>query len=562
MKSAVLVGVDIGGTFTDAVAVRAGTVIATAKTPTKPETLAESLLGALDGVLTDISAREVTRIGLSTTLITNLLAQDLVPDVATLLIPGPGRDPSTLRLHGRVWTVGGAIDFRGREVAPLDREQVASVLHEIHAAGYRHLAVVGKFSPRNPSHEVRVLDWARDLDAHWKLRAGHTISGKLGFPRRAAATALTLAIDKPYRAFFGQLQDAFDARGLDCPVMILKADGGTLPLAAAERAPIQSIFSGPVASVMGVLAQRPEGSTSVVVDIGGTTTDLALILDGEPLFSSHGGALNGTYLPTRAFAVRSLPVGGDSKIAIRDGQAMLCTTRAGIAACLGGPEPTLTDALCVLGRAMVGDKALALAALDRMEQASGLAPERIAEHMVEQALSRIESGISEMFQTWQREQVYRIWELKQRGDRRPDVIVGVGAAAEPLVPALANRLGARALVPFYAPVANALGAALARPTFTTTVHMDTERHHLEIAEGGITENLPKAKYSLRDAQQIAREWAERRGLSLGIADPLADCETVLAEQFNVVDGWHTVGRIFDVCLERRCGLIDEWKQDD
>ena len=211
---------------------------------------------------------------------------------------------------------------------------------------------------------------------------------------------------------------------------------------------------------------------------------------------------------------------------------------------------------------MVGDRALARAALDGMEQRGGLAPERIAEHMVEQALSRIEAGISEMFQTWQREHVYRIWELKQRGERRPDVIVGVGAAAEPLVPALAERLGARALIPPYAPVANALGAALARPTFTTTLHMDTERRRLEIAEEGIAENLPEAEYSLRDAQQIARQWAERRGRALGIADPLGDCETVLAEQFNVVDGWRTVGRIFDVCLERRCGLIDEWKRDD
>jgi N-methylhydantoinase A len=70
--------------------------------------------------------------------------------------------------------------------------------------------------------------------------------------------------------------------------------------------------------------------------------------------------------------------------------------------------------------------------------------------------------------------------------------------------------------------------------------------------------LPGGDYTLGEAQRIAREWAERRGKALGIADPLADCEVVLAEQFNVVDGWHTVGRIFDVRLERRCGLVAEW----
>jgi len=104
------------------------------------------------------------------------------------------------------------------------------------------------------------------------------VSGQLNFPRRAAAAALTLAIEEPYRAFCEQLRTAFAARGLRCPIVVLKADGGTLPLAAARRDPIQSVFSGPVASAMGALAQRPPGDTSVVVDVGGTTTDLALIL--------------------------------------------------------------------------------------------------------------------------------------------------------------------------------------------------------------------------------------------------------------------------------------------
>jgi N-methylhydantoinase A len=163
-----------------------------------------------------------------------------------------------------------------------------------------------------------------------------------------------------------------------------------------------------------------------------------------------------------------------------------------------------------------------------------------------------------MFTRWQRERVYRIWQLKQRGERHPDVVVGVGAAAESMVPAIAERLSARVLIPPYAPVANALGAALARTTYTTSLHIDTERGRFEVAEEGITVDLPGGDYTLGEAQRIAREWAERRGKALGIADPLADCEVVLAEQFNVVDGWHTVGRIFDVRLERRCGLVAEW----
>ena len=155
-----LVGIDVGGTFTDAVAVRAGTVVATAKVPTRAEDLAFSLLAALDGVLGRVSPGEVARVSLSTTLITNLLAQGHASRVATLLIPGPGRDPGTYRLPGKYWIVGGAIDFRGREVVAVDRAEVLVALEEIRAAGYRHLAVVGKFSPRNPVHEEQVLTWA------------------------------------------------------------------------------------------------------------------------------------------------------------------------------------------------------------------------------------------------------------------------------------------------------------------------------------------------------------------------------------------------------------------
>ncbi len=550
-----LIGIDVGGTFTDAVAVCCGTVIAIAKVPTETDNLARSLLAALDGVLAGISSAQVARVSLSTTWITNLLAQGLAPVVPTLLIPGPGRDPSTYPLPGPSWTVGGAIDFRGRETMPLDQDEVIVVLERIRASGYRHLAIAGKFSPRNPGHEDRVLDWAQQLDPTWRLRAGHTVSGQLNLPRRAAATALTLAIEEPFRAFFAQLQRAFEARELACPLVILKADGGTLPLDAALREPIQSIFSGPAASTMGVLAQRPQGGTSVVVDVGGTTTDLALILDGEPLFSSHGASLDGIYLPTRAFAVRSLPLGGDSAVAVQGGVPTLLITRAGIAACLGGPQPTLTDVLRLLGWTALGDLNRARAALAQVADAVGLSVDQIAAQIVEQALSRLEKGIAEMFLAWRRERVYRIWELKQREERRPDVVVGVGAAAEPLVPALAERLKAHVLIPPYASVTNALGAALARTTFTTTVHVDTGRHHFEVVEEGIVGTLPLARFTLEDARRMAREWMVRRGRALGVADPLADCEEVLAEQFNIVEDWSTVGSIFDVRLERRCGLV-------
>lgn len=555
----VLIGIDVGGTYTDAVAVRDGEIVTTAKVPTDAGHIDRSLLAALDRLLADVSVKTIARISLSTTLITNLLAQGKVPPVALLLVPGPGRDPRSYPLANPSWVIRGAIDFRGREIAPLDRREAKATLREIQEAGFNHLAIVGKFSPRNSKHEKQLVSWAEQMGG-WQVCAGHTISGHLNFPRRASATALTLATQAPYHTFFEQLRDAFRARSLNCPLVILKADGGTLPLEQAEQAPIESIFSGPAASTMGVLALRPEGSTSVVVDVGGTTTDLALVLDGEPLFSSRGARLEGIYLPTRAFAVHSLPVGGDSTIVVQNGVPTLATTRQGIAACLGGPAPTLTDALCVCQKARVGDLDKARAAMESIGAAAGLDATQAAEQVIEQALARIEDGIAGMFHTWQREEVYRIWELKQRSVRKPDVIVGVGAAAAAVVPALAERLGVQAIIPPYAPVANALGAAVARTTFTTTLHVDTERRHVQVAEQGISQDWDDGPYTLADAEDLARKWAARQAQTLGIGASLEDCEVVLSEQYNVVDGWATVGKVFDVRLERRCGLIEAWKQ--
>lgn len=549
----VLLGIDVGGTYTDAVAVRGGEVIATFKAPTAPDDAAHSLLAALDAVLSGISPQSVSRVSLSTTLITNLLAQGQAPEVALLLLPGPGIDPATYHLPGRVWTIGGAIDFRGREIEAVDRRGLDATLQEIYFSDYEHLAVVGKFSPRNPGHEQLVANMARQVKPSWRVLEGHCVAGQLNFPRRAAATALTLAVDAAYAAFFKQIQTALNRRGLLCPTVILKADGGTLPLDAAQSAPLESIFSGPAASVMGALALRPAAATSVVVDVGGTTTDLALILDGTPLFASRGATLEGFGLPIRAFAVRSLPLGGDSPLALREGRPTLLPLRAGKAACLGGPAPTLTDALRVLGQTQLGSLELAHASLATLGD-----PLSVAQAVTDLALARVEAAIVEMFAAWRQEPVYRLWELRQREVRRPDVLVGIGAAAEALVPALAERLDVRVLIPPYAGVANALGAALARTTYTLSLHADTERNRLEIAESGVLEPLPEGRMTLERVRALARERFVQRGRQLGVADPQSGLEEVLAEQFNVIQGWQTVGRIFDVRLERRCGLSATW----
>ena len=545
------IGIDVGGTFTNAVAAARGEVVAAAKAPTDPDRLELSLLGALDGLLQSLDGAGIARVCLSTTLVTNAIAGKQLPPVALLLLPGPGINPQLYRLPARAWRVGGAVDFRGREIAPLDLGEAELALDEIAAAGYTTVAIVGKFSPRFPAHEEALARRAQSRWPDWNIAMGHRVAGQLNFPRRAAATALQAAIGDRYATFLDAMEGALAQRGLTCPIVVLKGDGGTLALAEARRQPLVSIASGPAASAMGALALRPKGATSVVVDIGGSTTDLALILDGQPLFYSKGAELDGIRLPVRAFATRSIALGGDSPLILEDGHVSIGGQRRGVAAGLGGPAPTLTDALRLAGYSRVGDRDRAMAALASLGE-----PQEVAALAVATALQRLEEAILHMLADWKREPVYRLWELRLKGERRPDDLVGVGGAAAALLPALGQRLQAEVSVPQYAEAANALGAAMARTTFTTTVHADTERGVLQVIEEGHIEPLRSGRVTLEDVRGIARTWMERRGRALGIEIGPGDVVEVLAEQFNIIEEWATMGKQFDVCLERPCGLVD------
>ena len=151
--------------------------------------------------------------------------------------------------------------------------------------------MVSKFGQRNPSHELRVEEILREMYPGCKVELGHKVSGKLNFPRRVATSMLASATGERYQGFVAEIKKALEERKIRAPVYILKADGGTLPIEKSVEFPVETIFSGPAASTIGALALTPEGQTSVVVDIGGTTTDLALILSGKPLIASKGARL-------------------------------------------------------------------------------------------------------------------------------------------------------------------------------------------------------------------------------------------------------------------------------
>ncbi len=555
-----LVGIDVGGTTTDAAIVEGGKVVKTAYVPTNHNDLLSCLLNALDELTKGIDTGRIERVVLSTTLITNMIAEGKTDPVALLLIPGPGANPKDYNLGQNTWILDGAIDYRGREIAKLNPSQIKDVASDVAVKGFRRIAIVGKFGQRNHAHELKAREIIANTVPGAQLEMGHKVSGQLNFPRRAATTMLTVATKDKYKEFTSQIDKALKQRKIYAPVYILKADGGTLPLDKSIEMPVETIFSGPAASIMGVMALTPPGQTSVVVDIGGTTTDLALILSGKPLLSSKGAKVESLLTHIRAFAVKSVAIGGDSIVNIANDCIAVGPHRDGPALCLGGPGPTPTDAMRVLGMSSIGDEDLAQKAMENIALKLRVSPKEAAQKVVDAVVEKIVSEVNAMFWEWEQEPAYRVWEIVKKEKLQAQNVVGVGGGAPPLVPLVAKRLGAKAIVPEYAPVANAIGAAVARPTMTLNLRIDTEREEYTVSEEGLIGKVAGRNMNIDQAEEMARKLLTERTERLGISEYAKEAEVTYSEIFNMVRGWSTVGRLLDVRMEIPAGILEEWRR--
>jgi N-methylhydantoinase A len=554
-----LIGIDVGGTTTDAVIVDGGKVTKTAYVPTDHDNLMNCLLGALDELVKGTDTGRIERVVLSTTLITNMIAEGKADPVALMLIPGPGTNPRDYSLGQNVWIVDGAIDYRGREIDKLNPSQIKDAATDIAGRGFNKVAIVGKFGQRNHSHELKAGEIMGDVAGNAQIELGHKVSGQLNFPRRAATTLLTAATKDRYEEFANQMAMALKQRKIYAPVYILKADGGTLPLDKSAEMPIETIFSGPAASIMGVMALTPPGQTSVVVDIGGTTTDLALILSGRPLLSSRGAKIENLMTHVRAFAVKSVAIGGDSRVSVADDCIRVGPHRDGSALCMGGPGPTPTDAMRVLGMTSIGDLSSAQKAMEDAARTLGMTAKEAAKTVVDAVVEKIVSEVNAMFREWEQEPAYRVWEIMKKEKLQAQNVVGVGGGAPPLVPLVAARLGAKAIVPEFAPVANAIGAAVARPTLTLNLRIDTERGEFAVAEEGVTGKIGGKGMNIEQAEEMARKLLSERAERLGIGEYAKEAEVTYSEIFNMVRGWSTVGRLLQVRMEIPAGILEEWR---
>ncbi len=556
-----LLGMDVGGTYTDAALYEQGRILKISKRPTQ-QPLQKSLLNAIQELLgsEEAQGKNLRRIVISTTHITNLLATKQGAPTALILLPGHSLPHESYQISKNQFFLDGMVDFRGRIVEKISKEALENCLSWLAQKNFSHVAVAGKFSNRNPALEREVATAISNRFPWCTVLLSHQVSARLNFPRRATTAYYTAMVQTSWKRFAQELQTVLTKLNIHCDVQVLKADGGTLPLPAVEKMPCETIFSGPAASVMGALALHPDVGNAVVLDVGGTTCDLALIVDGKPLYASRGAKIAGLATQIDAFSVDSIPLGGDSSISVENGQVVIHPYRKGPALCFGGNTLTLTDVMNDYHAWQLGNFAASRQAVSALADQASLPSQELGEMVENAAVSQLLTQIRRMFQQWEKEPAYKVWEVVHRQPFHVQKLIGLGAGAPLLLPALAKRLQVPFVLSPYAASANAIGAALARPTLRVTLHADTITQQVTLSPPTLTQPLPKTpRLQLAQVKEMALKYLKERCQVQQIPFKESDAFFFLEEQFNVLSGWgESSGRIFDVGVQIQSGFIDEF----
>ncbi len=554
-----LIGIDVGGTYTDGVLFRQGKIIATVKKPTDDMNIKNTLLAVLDELLPSAGKQKIKRIVFSTTLVTNLLATKRGERTALIMLPGYGLPHEAYDISPDIFFARGSVDFRGNVIEKLDQQEIDDILARIAAEGIKRVAVAAKFANRNDILEKEIQSKLAASYPDISAYLSSQMSNKLNFPRRAATTYFTAMTAEEWMRFAEEIAQAIRERGLDSEVHILKADGGTFNLETSSQRPCETVFSGPAASTMGGLALSPPGLNSVVLDIGGTTSDIALIIAGDPLYASKGARLGGQYTHINAFALRSVPLGGDSLLDY-DGEIIVRDFRRDAAACFGGKFPTVMDAFNCQMDLGIGDTGQSVQKIQELAAKAGINAPELCRQVVDLVLKRLVSSIEAMFKEWENEPAYKVWEVVNRRKFSLDQIIGIGAAATAIVPQVAARMGVNAFLHEYSPVANALGAAVVRPTLAVELHVDTPNNFFSVGPGGIRGNLSnRGGMQLEEAKEMAKKHLLDLCREQGMESYADESSFYMEEQFNIISGWSRSGKMFDVGIQIAPGFISEYK---
>ncbi len=349
-------GVDAGGTFTDFAFVRDSdsVVESTVKTPTDHGDLIATIERGLDLTLKQVPVARIKAVNIATTLATNAIAEDKLRPCALFLIGYD--DASVLRFHDstgfgadHIFLVNGGHDVKGNEKEPFNKKQFMRICENV-PSDIKSVAISSFFSVRNPAHELLAKDIIHSLRPQMHVTCGHELATELDAMKRATTAAINAGLIPLIIKFLNSVKKVFSASGLNVPVTIVRGDGSIVSLDWASAHPIETVLSGPAASAVGagfLSGAVSFGGPSVVVDIGGTTTDIINLDEhGAPLVRKEGTSVGGRDTFVKAIDIFTFGLGGDSRIRLFDNRDLLIGPRRVTPLCrITAENPAVCDQL-------------------------------------------------------------------------------------------------------------------------------------------------------------------------------------------------------------------------
>ena len=345
----VSLGIDTGGTYTDAVLLddERGVVIRTAKALTTRYDLSVGIKNAVELVL-PTRIPQIKLISLSSTLATNAIVEGKGSSICLLLI---GYDHSVVADRGfekivprkRMVFLDGGHNVNGEEKNPLDIKAAQKAI-EAHASHVSAFAVSSYFGVRNPAHELRVKKLVHRLTG-LPVTCGHELTTQLDAPVRALTVALNARLIPLLQQLILSVRKLMEMKGITAPLMVVKGDGSLMDAAMALERPVETIMSGPAASAIGALYLH-RIKDAFVVDMGGTTTDVALVHNGQPVLNLEGARVGGWQTMIEAIDNHTTGLGGDSQIHLDDSGKLHAGPRRVVPlSILAFSHPDVTDIL-------------------------------------------------------------------------------------------------------------------------------------------------------------------------------------------------------------------------
>lgn len=538
----VILGIDTGGTYTDAVLfeLSGGKVLAKAKSPTTHEHLETGIQKSIESVcLQDPKAsKKIEKVVLSTTLATNAIVEEQGRPTGLIII---GDMPKGSLPEVELARVSGKVNVKGKVITPLNEAEVSEACEKI-APKVSAFAVSGMMSVRNAELELQTKAIIEKM-CGLPVVCGHELSSQLGFHDRTVTCVLNAGLLPIIEEFIQAVQEALSKFAIHAPVFMVKGDGSLAGLAFIRKKPIESILSGPAASMIGACTLA-ETDSGIVADMGGTTTDTAII-DHRSLALSPDGAKVGRWQTQVSSAdISTWGLGGDTQILSSKNQGidfnqqeiLTLTGQRILPACRGGKDGlTPTDILHLSGEYVFWDVSAAEKAAKKMAEALHISKAFLLERVETEVLKMMDEEILGTYRHHEvEEKPSEFGYIRRTEGKKVNIenlletlpVIAIGAPAGNWYGKLKKKTGQQVIVPEHYEVANAVGAACAgvEERITALVRPDEENESFNAFIAGKVKNFTDKDAAVTWAKAEAEALCIENAKTQGAEDPFTESE--------------------------------------